>query len=999
MRESAARPTSINGVPLAKVTRPRLPAIVARPHALALLREARKARIIFVSGSAGQGKTTLVLSWLKQRRRPTVWVHLDPADRDPIAFLNVLGAAFVIAFPRAGLTIPPIPAAVPFDPGTFAATFVGSLAAQIAKPFMIVLDDLHELEEHEAISPVLDAVATALPSGSRVVGISRMRLPKAWARWEASDDVFCLPDAVLPFSAEEVRILYRDLFRVLLSEEDAQSLHRATAGWAVALGLLKPAVLTSGVRAALAGTQWAVTGGQVGEYIAQEIFWRLDRPVRELMMTTAVVDSFSLEYVRRVDQGPGAEAWLRAIQDQILVTEISTLAGMRFRYHPMMREFLQAKVNALSDVERLAVLDRVDAALTQDGDLAQAIEVCVRHRRLDRAVSLIQQIGLGTAFSGQRKTLRRWLEAIPAAMREHDPWLSVLYGRAVEFEDPIEADTSYRTALAGFQMADEVDGQLTALAALILTHVYLGRDYRIIVQYGDTARRLLRSRRGSPVARATALCALAFVDLMGIGRVQNSVRKLLWVAAWAERQGVTALALTALSHALLPLDYAADVDRARDVIARGETLCANATVDPGLRAYFLLYRGIHETLQGDHERALVTLSEAEGLCVINGLTSIQANVQLQIARARILRGKRGVLGLVDLVKERTVASGDRFFSSYTSYLHGLAAVFEDRSEDAICHAQDGIRLTTACHAPLYIGWNLFLLGVAQIEAGRLASAETSLLNTLGIFEAGRAWGLAFWVRLHLARLAAERGDMPLARERLATALRIGRELNMQECEAMRPCAKARVLGLARQWGIEPEYTQRLATRWNVQPTMPLSIRTLGRFEIAVDGKIQDSKAWKRNRPQRLLLAVLAAGGREVSKERVMDWLWPEADGDRAASNFYTTLHRVRKAFTSASPHGGRILQMQGGHVSVDPSLVWSDCCAFEDAVRRARCAEADGRCEAFQQSLREARDLYQGEFLSVLSDEPWIVKRRNDLRREFTWVQAQFDEGNTPRPL
>jgi hypothetical protein len=81
--------------------------------------------------------------------------------------------------------------------------------------------------------------------------------------------------------------------------------------------------------------------------------------------------------------------------------------------------------------------------------------------------------------------------------------------------------------------------------------------------------------------------------------------------------------------------------------------------------------------------------------------------------------------------------------------------------------------------------------------------------------------------------------------------------------------------------------------------------------------------------------------------------------------------------------------MGDGHVSIDPTLVWSDCCAFDDAVRRAERAHAEGRTEELNRALQEARDLYQGEFLSDLGDEPWIVKRRNDLRQKAAWVKAQ----------
>ncbi len=70
-----------------KLMPPRLPAaVIARPALLARLDEGMEKKLILVSAPTGFGKTTLVSSWLKERRLPSAWVSLDEGDNDPVRF-------------------------------------------------------------------------------------------------------------------------------------------------------------------------------------------------------------------------------------------------------------------------------------------------------------------------------------------------------------------------------------------------------------------------------------------------------------------------------------------------------------------------------------------------------------------------------------------------------------------------------------------------------------------------------------------------------------------------------------------------------------------------------------------------------------------------------------------------------------------------------------------------------------------------------------------------
>ena len=69
----------------------------------------------------------------------------------------------------------------------------------------------------------------------------------------------------------------------------------------------------------------------------------------------------------------------------------------------------------------------------------------------------------------------------------------------------------------------------------------------------------------------------------------------------------------------------------------------------------------------------------------------------------------------------------------------------------------------------------------------------------------------------------------------------------------------------------------------------------------------------------LLLTVLAAVGRRgISRDKVLSFLWPDADGEQARQALYQALHVVRRAFGQEAIVGGTTAQLAWSARSVAP---------------------------------------------------------------------------------
>ena len=176
--------------------------------------------------------------------------------------------------------------------------------------------------------------------------------------------------------------------------------------------------------------------------------------------------------------------------------------------------------------------------------------------------------------------------------------------------------------------------------------------------------------------------------------------------------------------------------------------------------------------------------------------------------------------------------------------------------------------------------------------------------------------------------------------------------------------------------IEPEYLVKLIRRNDLHPPTTgyqfdgwpwrVKVRTLGRFALSVDDEVRIFNGKTQKMPVRLLQALIALGGREVSERRLCDALWPEAEGDAASDSLGVTLHRLRQWLKVDC------IRRSDGRLSLDSQVAWVDVWGFERVLKSSGAAR--------RLAASDLRSLYQGAFLQELDDAPWALPLRERLR-------------------
>jgi two-component SAPR family response regulator len=162
----------------------------------------------------------------------------------------------------------------------------------------------------------------------------------------------------------------------------------------------------------------------------------------------------------------------------------------------------------------------------------------------------------------------------------------------------------------------------------------------------------------------------------------------------------------------------------------------------------------------------------------------------------------------------------------------------------------------------------------------------------------------------------------------------------------------------------------------------VSIFTLGRFSLLLNGESAEFGRKVPRRPLELLKTIIALGGREISTSSLMSALWPDVDGDMAQRSFDTTLHRLRKILGD-----GRVLTLKDGKLSLDGRFCWVDVWSFERLLgqsQRLLMSDVTGKqvfsVERLSGSLIA---LYQDHFLAKEDMTSWSVSLHERLRSKF----------------
>ena len=413
------------------------PGIVSRARLTRVLSADPAPAIVLVIGPPGYGKTMLLADWAAREQQDVAWLTLDDFDNDPSVFLTYVAAAI----DRVEPIDPSIGTALTAQGTRILAAAVPRLASELhrwRRPGVLVLDDLHRLEDRTC----LDALASLLehlPAGFRVVLASRTPPDLPVGRLRANRALLEIGKDELAFDAQEAAALAAAA-GLPLSREQARVLAERTEGWAAAIYLAALAHERDATHAVGVGE---VSGrdGYVAEYLRSELRPLLDELDVGLLTRTSIVDVVEPGLAEAVSALPDATDRLRRLAHANLL--ISELPGTppSFRYHHLLRDYLEADLERREPGSRAGLHARASAWYLDAGQPELAIEHSIASGNTDAAAVLVEGAALRTYLLGHGDRLTRWFQAFDDDAFMRRPTLAVVAAMVYALSGrPAEAD-------------------------------------------------------------------------------------------------------------------------------------------------------------------------------------------------------------------------------------------------------------------------------------------------------------------------------------------------------------------------------------------------------------------------------------------------------------------------------------------------------------------------------------------------------------------------------
>lgn len=904
--------------------------------------------VTWVAGPVASGKTALLATWSKRQDAPVLWYRFDEEDAQVRAFFRFLGLAAEQHVAGACKRLPAFDPAADEPLVTFATRYFRRLFELLPRPMVLVFDGYRSGAATEQLNTVLRACFEALPPGFRVLVGSRSNLPATLFALRTGGRVGVMDQQMLALTEAEydAYLAWRGVSG-FLGPAVKQQLIDLTEGWWGGIALAVDAFI---VRHGQISDDEAVTLWDEAVYglLDGEIFAVQEPAIQDFLIRTAFVSRINVDVAEELTRNVCSDRVLAALCEQHAFLYKDGARGGRYRYAPMFRRFLRSKAaERMDEAELRHLCERTRVSLLGCGDIEGVAELLMAAGDMPGLVRLIVKQAHGLIMSGRRNVLLAWMDTMPEQIVAGHPWLLFWRAKAEHGDDVTAARRTMSEARERFTALGDLGG------AHLVSHLLAEPRWQ-----DDEARDTLHAPPLDAYRDGAELQAVYGVLSSELFSHPNDEEWRRWIQR-AEHlllsEAPVDLRLL-LANMLLAyyVRWRGDLDRIGWIMDQVRPLVRSGRLSPMMQLLWQFMRATHAWLTNhpeDAERYARDGLDLAGQERIHGMDPFLLASRLY---ACLFRGDLACAA--ELLPELH----DSFSSSRgveCGMYHQLAAwvdLIKGDLRTAREHAQTALTHAQTCGD--VVGEMYFRLSLAQVMLESKDEA-LALRHAVGALRMAKGFDNGF-VQLNYLLFKAQyyllhRNDQRRGLWTLGRALRLARARGYvtHPGYGWHRARLQQLLVIAVGHDVEADYAAHLLSERHLESgdaAIPVaqahgqvSVRVFQGFEVVRGGQVCKISG----KPLSLLKLLVFSRGRQLSKDEVIDKLWPDTDPDAAQRSLDMALYRLRKQLDI-----GKAVHLNGGKLKVQSGLLWVDLWAVEDQVEKIEHALTFGESD---QALRK----------------------------------------------
>lgn len=965
---------------LAKTSRPRLLKSIVRQRLFNLLDEGSKNSIIWVSGSAGSGKTALISSYIEKNELPSAWYQVDDSDDDPASFFHYFSLACQDILKARDINLASFTKDCIPSINTFTRNYFRQLFIHIEAPSFIIFDNYQELSTNSPIHELFQIAIREIPKNVTIIFISRMEAPENFSLHQIYNDIFHITQENLNLTLQECEELFI-LNDITIDREHLKSIHAKANGWMAGCMILTK---SNNQKSFMEQELSKDTQELMFHYFAREIFIKLEHEVQQFLLKTAMLPHISIKIAISLTGNTNSAYILNWLNQNNYFTLHRPATDTIYQYHPLFRDYLIAQAKyELDEKELLAIQQRTANILLDEAQYDDAIKLLIQIKAWDLLENTILLNADKIYSQGRYLTLQSWLNALPGDSLKSNPWLLYWQARCLIISSPADAVPAFEQAFRLFEISRDINGLFLSWSDIIEAILVNWDNFNRMdpwLKWLDDNLNLIKELSDSEIEIRISTSVIIATTYREPQRkdIEHWISRALSLCVHSHNMN---LCLQANVYIALYYTLVGNKTSLRITMDRIRMMADSTNSDPSVMlilkwveaSYYMWFPDNAETpLQCVQEG--LEIAESSGIHYWDHMLSAEGvyaaldNELSDIARG-FLKQMESIL--------------DHNNPHMIGHYHYLMAWYYLVTKDfntALGHAKMAVENVIQSSSPLPEAICYILLIHTYTENQDFESAQVELSHIQKTLPNLHAPLFEFMYLVAEADLFSRLDNETQFINSLDKLMIFGKKHGYVGAFAWRPPVMSRLCAMALNYNIEPGYVRKMIIQRDLFPDPPpldvknwpwaIEVRTLGDFQLKKDNIPIEFHGKAQKKPLEMLQVIITLGGYNIREDKINNLLWPDSDGDNAHISFATTLHRLRKLI------GTKAIQVQQSTISINPRMFWVDSWEFE---RRANHLL---QTKTKKGDISSILKLYKGNFLTG-ENSNWALFYNERLRKLY----------------
>lgn len=388
--------------------------IISREKLHQKLHRGAKSKLTLIVASAGYGKTTAVLDWLRNCSLPSAWLSVDAYDNNPVLFWKYFCAALDSIASGISKSAEYVFASPELLKANIHINIIIDRMAELQSDFLLVLDDLHLISDRSILEG-LSYLISYLPKKMHLMIISRTEPGLETVKHRIKWQVERLDEKDLRFRNAEISQFFKA--RGFSLESDAlKKVESYTEGWAAALVAVAMSLEDEkGDHDAIAAL--SRSSRDIEEYLKAEVLSAWQPEKRAFAIKTSILDNLFEDICDVVTGEHNARRVLKELHEGNGFLVAVDENKQQYRYHNLFKNFLY-KLLLETDPERIPDLHtKAGHWLRENNFVPEAIEHLLNGGSYQEAYELIERQTEHLLYKHDFGTILSWIERLPGEFK------------------------------------------------------------------------------------------------------------------------------------------------------------------------------------------------------------------------------------------------------------------------------------------------------------------------------------------------------------------------------------------------------------------------------------------------------------------------------------------------------------------------------------------------------------------------------------------------------